>query len=253
MGIEALPRALAESVPSERVALERPVAEIDLGRHLVIMEDGARVRYERLISTLPLPVLGRFVRGGPADRVADLAGRVKGNRVHTVNIGLRGNELGPITDMHWVYFPEEDFPFHRLSLPHRFSSSMVPSGDGSLQLEVSESSYRPVEKDSLVERCLAALVRLGVLGEGDAAPAEDGGRIRLTEIVTLDPAYVIYHLRHRETIGALKEALASVGVVTAGRFGEWEYFNMDHSIMSGKAAAEVVLGSREGSLAGRSS
>ena len=59
MGIEALPRALAESVPSERVALERPVAEIDLGRHMVIMEDGARVRYERLISTLPLPVLGR--------------------------------------------------------------------------------------------------------------------------------------------------------------------------------------------------
>lgn len=64
---------------------------------------------------------------------------------------------------------------------------------------------------------------------------------------------MIYDLRHRETIVALKEALASVGVVTAGRFGEWEYFNMDHSIMSGKAAAEVVLGSREGSLAGRSS
>ena len=52
---------------------------------------------------------------------------------------------------------------------------------------------------------------------------------------------MIYDLRHRETVDALLGALAESGVFSAGRFGTWEYLNMDHSIMSGKRAAETVL------------
>jgi hypothetical protein len=29
-----------------------------------------------------------------------------------------------------------------------------------------------------------------------------------------------------------------------GRFGEWQYFNMDHSMRSGKTAAEEILATR---------
>lgn len=239
-GIEALPRALAEAVPSERIRTGTTATSVDLAAHEVHLDDGGVLGYERLISTLPLPALARIVTGGPAETISELAGRLKGNRVHTVNLGLEGEDLGPITELHWVYFPDEEFPFHRLSLPHRFSPSMAPEGCSSVQLEVSESRYRPVELGTLVERSLRALRRLGVLGEGQEARVEEGGRVRVAEIVTLDPAYVIYDLRHGETTAALREALASADAISAGRFGEWEYFNMDHSIMSGKRAAEGV-------------
>jgi protoporphyrinogen oxidase len=240
-GIEALPRALAEAVPPDRIRTRTAATSVDLGAHEVHLGDGSVLGYERLISTLPLPALANIVTGGPAETVAELAGRLKGNRVHTVNLGFEGEDLGPITDLHWVYFPEEAFPFHRLSLPHRFSPAMVPDGSSSVQLEVSESPYRPVELGTLIERSLRALVGLGVLREGDDATVDEGGRVRVTEIVTLDPAYVIYDLRHAETTAALRDALASADAISAGRFGEWEYLNMDHSIMSGKRAADALV------------
>jgi hypothetical protein len=86
-----------------------------------------------------------------------------------------------------------------------------------VQLEVSESRYRSVELGTLIERSLRALRRLGVLREGEDAPVEDGGRLRVAEIVTLDPAYVIYDLRHAETTGGLREALGSADAISAGR------------------------------------
>jgi protoporphyrinogen oxidase len=240
-GIEALPLALADAVPSEHLRLGVDATSVDLTEHEVTFGDGTTLRYESLISSLPMPALAKILHGGPSREVASLAESLKNNRVHTVDIGLQGVDLGPITDMHWVYFPEEEFPFHRLSLPHRFSQSMVPAGCASIQLEVSESRYRPVDKETLVARSLDALCRLGVLEPADAKPVSEGGRVLLTKIVTLDPAYVIYDLRHRETVDALLGALAESGVFSAGRFGTWEYLNMDHSILSGKRAAETVL------------
>jgi len=85
----------------------------------------------------------------------------------------------------------------------------------------------------LVHRTLEDLKRVGVLKE-DARP-------KVAEVVTLDPAYIIYDLRHGENTETIKEHLQSLSIVTKGRFGEWEYLNMDHSILGGKAAADASL------------
>jgi len=94
--------------------------------------------------------------------------------------------------------------------------------------------YRPRNRAELIEQTLRDLKSVGVLRE-DARPM-------VAEVVTLDPAYIIYDLRHGENTAAIKEYLRGLDVVTKGRFGEWEYLNMDHSILSGKAAAEGCIG-----------
>jgi UDP-galactopyranose mutase len=58
--------------------------------------------------------------------------------------------------------------------------------------------------------------------------------------MALEPAYVIYDHRHREHTTALKAFFRECDVLTRGRFGEWEYLNMDHAILSGKRAAEEL-------------
>jgi UDP-galactopyranose mutase len=55
------------------------------------------------------------------------------------------------------------------------------------------------------------------------------------------PAYVIYDLAHGKNVATIREWLRAQRIWTAGRFGEWQYFNMDHSMASGKAAAEAIL------------
>ena len=57
-------------------------------------------------------------------------------------------------------------------------------------------------------------------------------------------AYVIYDLDHAKNIAILRAWLREHGIWNVGRFGEWQYFNMDHSMRSGKTAAEEILKSR---------
>ena len=86
----------------------------------------------------------------------------------------------------------------------------------------------------MIDQTVRDLKRVGVLKQ-DARPL-------VAEVVTLDPAYIIYDLRHGENTASIKEYLRGFDIVTKGRFGEWEYLNMDHSILGGKAAAEASLG-----------
>jgi UDP-galactopyranose mutase len=64
----------------------------------------------------------------------------------------------------------------------------------------------------------------------------------VSQVFTLDPAYIIYDLNHRENIHVINEYLMSCDIISKGRFGEWEYLNMDHTILSGKEAADEIAG-----------
>jgi UDP-galactopyranose mutase len=178
------------------------------------------------------------------ERVKACASGLKYNIVHTVNIGLKGTHLGVEKPMHWVYFPEENTIFHRISFPHRFSEWMVPPGCCSIQAEISESVYKPVNRSTLIQDTLDGLAHVGILSRKETLPVYEGGRVLLAKVMTLNPAYIIYDLKHREKTQIIKDYLRTFNIETRGRFGEWEYFNMDHAILSGKAAAEQIIGSR---------
>ena len=200
------------------------------------------MRYGRLISTLPLPALVRLLDEAIEPDIRQCANGLKHTIVHTVNIGLERSDLDTQEAMHWVYFPEEATIFHRISFPSHFSPSMVPRGCTSIQVEISESVHRPRDRTALVEQSLQGLARVGILSEQDARPASHGGRLRVAKVVTLDPAYIIYDLQHRGNTQAIKDYLTPLGIYSRGRFGEWEYLNMDHAILSGKAAADQIAG-----------
>jgi len=55
---------------------------------------------------------------------------------------------------------------------------------------------------------------------------------------------VIYDLQHATAVETIVSWLRSQGIRAAGRFGEWQYFNMDHAMKSGWLAAEAILGER---------
>ena len=59
-------------------------------------------------------------------------------------------------------------------------------------------------------------------------------------MLELTPAYVIYHNQHLQDVDLIHEYLRSIDIYPCGRFGDWEYLNMDHSIMSGKRVAEEL-------------
>ena len=240
-GIEALPTALQRRLPPHRVRCGTRVAGIDVAKRELRLAGGEGLGYRRLVSTVPLPSLVGLVEGVLPPAVRNAAAALKANRVHTVNIGLQGTDLDTSREMHWVYFPSEETVFHRISFPAAFSPSMAPEGCSSVQAEITESAQRDLRGADLIRETLDGLVRVGLLDARDARPVAEGGRVAVAGIITLDPAYIIYDLDHAGNVAVVRDFFAEVGIDARGRFGEWEYFNMDDAILSGIVAAQEVL------------
>ncbi|MBI2837993.1 MAG: FAD-dependent oxidoreductase [Acidobacteria bacterium] len=239
-GIEALPRAMIARLPPDRLRLNATVADVDGRRQAVGLADGSRIGYDHLITTVPLPSLIRMLGCEVPSGIRELAANLHHNTVHTINIGLHGALPDPWDRMHWVYLPEAGTVFHRVSFPSNFSGAMTPPGCSSIQVEVSESARRPCDRSALLRLSLDGLVKLDILSEQESRPVAEGGRVRVAGVVTLDPAYIIYDLQHRRTTRVLLDYLAGMRIQSSGRFGAWEYLNMDQVILSGRAAAAAA-------------
>jgi protoporphyrinogen oxidase len=90
-----------------------------------------------------------------------------------------------------------------------------------------------VDGEAKAAETVAALISAGVLTEDD--------RIELVQAKAIEPAYVIYDLDHAENVEIIRAWLAEHGILIAGRFGEWQYANMDHAMRSGMNAARAFV------------
>ena len=225
-GIEALPRALGERVGN--VHLEREVEWIDVGSRTLAFSDGERVAFDRMIFTLPLTTVTSLVSDLPQHVRAACEGlRYQG--IYCLNLGV---DRPNVSDKHWVYFYEDGFPFHRLSFPANFTPRNVPPGKSSISMEIAFSDRVPLDRDHVVDRAIDALVRAGILTRDD--------RIELVHAEEVVPAYVIYDLEHASNVETIRSWLSEQGIHSAGRFGEWQYFNMDHAMKSGRDMARAL-------------
>ncbi len=138
-----------------------------------------------------------------------------------------------ITDKHWLYFPEAKFVFNRASFPMNFSEHTTPRGRSSILVEVTQREAG-IDPERIREQVIEDLTKTNIITEED--------EIELCDTSSHKYAYVIYDLDHKKNVGIIHNYLESVNIIPIGRFGEWEYFNMDKAIMSGKKAASRVRG-----------
>ena len=228
--IEALPVALAKGV--ENIHLNETVTKIDPAGKQVTFASGKVMGYENLVYTLPLTNLPDFIEGIPQP-VLDAINGLQFNQIKCVNIGINRPDISPY---HWLYFHEaEEFIFHRISFPRNTSEKTCPPGTSSVCCEISYSDSRPlrVQTDKeLIQATVDGLVKAKIMREDDEILAAD--------VLTVDPAYVIYDLDYEKNVKAIHEYLVSLDIHPAGRFGDWQYYNMDHSILAGKRIADLI-------------
>ena len=53
-------------------------------------------------------------------------------------------------------------------------------------------------------------------------------------------AYVLYDHARAKNVTLIRQWLAERGILLAGRYSEWEYYNSDHAFIAGKIAADKV-------------
>jgi len=230
-GIGALTKQLSRDL---NVSLSSEVVEVRPS------ETEVRVKYrkegeikkttsERVISSIPLPELVGILHN-PPEEVSKAADSLVYNSLVCVNIGVKRTD---IIDKHWLYFPEEKFVFNRASFPMNFSEYTTPRGRSSILVDVTHREDS-IDHDRIRDRVIEDLTKTNIITERD--------EIEVCDTSSFKYAYVIYDLDHRKNVGIIHDYLESVNIIPIGRFGEWEYFNMDKAIMSGKKAASRVSG-----------
>lgn len=223
-GIQRLPEAIARHAPG--IVLNTRVVSIDPKRKLVKTEVG-EMRYRRLISTLPLPVLLGLVRQVPAP-ARKAAAALRFRSVVNVNFGVKGTLRA---DAHWIYVPEPTFGFYRVSVPTNVCAKMAPEGHATIAVEfAAEPGDEDVDKRIQVAE--KGLRTMGILNGNQT--------IVHTKVLRLQPAYVVFDQRRNEAVKALQRQLRTWRIVSTGRYGGWKYSSMEDAIEDGRAAAEAV-------------
>lgn len=201
---------------------------IDATARTLTFADASTAPYDILITSIPLHRLIDLL-GEVPQSVSTAARSLKWNTVHTVVLGI---DRPNISNKHWIYFPEREVLFQRISFPMNFADDLAPSGTSSIMAEITSSTDRPIERDSVTDRTIEQLRKIGMVRSDD--------RILTRHCVTIEPAYVIYDWARPQAVRIIHQYLHGLGIIPCGRFGDWEYLNMDQTILSGRRAAEMV-------------
>ena len=227
--------ALASKLPQNNLKPSTTVRSINPHEKTVSCENGDKFAYDALISTIPMNELITLLTDSPM-----LEGKSEGFRwssTHVIGIGMKGAPSKDLTQKCWMYYPEPDVPFYRVTIFSNYAPSNVPlpGEQWSLLCEISESEKKPVNHENILEETIQGLEQVGLIDNPD-------------QIVSRWKTYLPYgyptpFLGRDELIESIEPILRSMRIYSRGRFGGWKYevSNQDHSLMQGVEAINHIL------------
>ncbi len=232
-------REVVESLGAE-VRLETKVLRVELQRHrvgTVVARRGQKevdIAGESYISSMPLNELIAAIIPPPPQDVLEAARRLRHRAFVLVGLIVDRGDLFPD---HWIYVHNPDVKVGRLQNFKNWSAAMVPDqGRTSLGLE-----YFCDEGDEIWAMPDPQLIDLAS-GELDQMGFAKSDEVVGGVVFRQPKAYPVYDRGYRERLGVIWRYLESVeNLQTVGRGGTHRYNNMDHSMLSGMAAARNLL------------
>ncbi|EJP62472.1 hypothetical protein CRV24_004810 [Beauveria bassiana] len=249
--------AVANTIPKEkkRFGAQGEVTKIDAEKKTVSFKDGSTVSYNKLINTMAVDDL---VQKMGNQELISLSKGLYYSSTNVIGVGIRGARPERIGDKCWLYFPEDDSPFYRATIFSNYSPYNQPddkvklptlylaNGDKaaspeakegpywSIMLEVSESTMKPVNQETLLKDCIQGLINTDMIRPED--------EIVSTYVRRFDHGYPTPSLEREGVLKELLPKLEAQDILSRGRFGSWRYEvgNQDHSFMLGVEAVDAV-------------
>lgn len=181
--------------------------------------NGTEIGYEKIYSSLPLPVVIDSIKNAP-DAVRDAVNQLESTSGYHISVALKTKNIPPYL---WWYIYDEDILAARVYSPSLKSPDNVPEGCSSLQMEIycKENEYTEQE---LIEGTVGKFVEMGIIKQEDILFTHVGFE-KYANVIFTEPIY-----RARKIV---RDWLKEQGVETIGRFGEWDYLWSDQSLLSG--------------------
>jgi len=191
--------------------------------------DRIQETYDHIVSTIPLPVLINNIYPAPPVDVISATSRLNAlgvyvTAVHALDIGFEYRKSFAIT------IPNPKVSFHRFTVIDFFGKQYQPKYGRTVLVETTYrhnsgvSDIEDVHKD-----VISGLHKLGIVAS-----------INVLDSATrfYKWAYPVYTLTHTEDVKLITEWLKDNNILPLGRFGSFEYMNMDRVYEQAKQATK---------------
>ncbi|KAB0669564.1 NAD(P)-binding protein [Oryzomonas sagensis] len=225
----------------DRIHLNHEMQTVDLEAKQVRFTNGRVESYDVLITTAPLDVFVRSCNSMP-EAVVTATDDLVHNGGLIVGLGFDG---GRADTKCWMYFPESNSPFYRVTNFHNYSPHNVPNGDAkrsfSVMCETTYSPHKPESPATIVDETVLGLINNGMITH------RENRDIVSRYLIDIPYSYPVPALGRNRALSLIQPYLESRDVYSRGRFGAWKYEvgNMDHSFMQGVEVVDRLLAGTE--------
>lgn len=226
-GISLLGNSIAR-VLSQPLRMNYRVTKIDTTKQVVKFENGHEEPYNHLINTMPLDHFLSLIREKSSMNVKSAQSKLRCNSVINFNLGIN---KPAISEKHWIYFPENQYPFYRLGFPHNFTSAATPPDCSSLYGEFAHIGKSQEWQTQTAKTAIAATMKLLKFSKQDIATQL---------IIPIQHAYVIFDRWRDKNLEGLLTQLREHQLHSIGRYGAWKYASMQEALLDGKQIAEQL-------------
>lgn len=222
-GIQALISSLTKYAPG--LITKFRVSKIKKKENKWIISDGnENFSCDNVISTIPIFDLINSLENVPVKVKASLS-KLQYNSLVLVMIGVKHEGLNERTAL---YIPDPKILPHRICFMKYFSEFNAPKGFSHLVAEITvppNDILLSTEDDTIVEQVINDLKTSCDFSINDVV---------VTDVKRIKYAYVVYDSGYLENTKVVYDYLDSLGIYYTGRFGSFEYINMDTCIEMSK-------------------
>jgi protoporphyrinogen oxidase len=222
---------------------------ISFDKKSIQFKDGLSISYQKLISTIPLPIL--IAKSNAPAEIKLAAEDLSCSSVLLINVAVKHPTK---SKYNWIYVYDKDKYSTRISFTDLLSSTNTPEGQSGIQVEVYFSKYQPIVESHnfIANKVCKELIEMGLI--------ENTLSIIDFHTKWVQWANVIFDFKRREALNSILNYLEKFGlertehdllpmtdwnkvtppsssnsIFLAGRFAEWKYYWTDDCILRGKS------------------
>lgn len=183
-----------------------------------------------LISSIPIPVIGRLLFSENDKEFINVAGKLQFRNVVLVYIFVK---KPLILEDQWIFFPERKYIFSRIFEQKQMNIELGTPDETAICCDFTctdESWQWKADDRTLADKCIEGLVESGFVQKGEVYDFH---------VVRFPNFYPRYDLHYKGKINNVMKKLRQIdNLLLTGRIGMYNYNNADHCMDMGKLIAE---------------
>lgn len=224
-GIEAVPQGFLKRLDTDKCYVEKNREVIAVERfnnsYIISTSDGKAETADRIISTIPVQEFTNAYKGA----TVELRSKVNDLHYNSIIVAFVKTPYDICGKNFTFTIPDKEVIFHRISKMDFLGAEYHHTDEATFMVEITfkENDHIALMKEAKLHES----IKDGLVKIGFAIKPED---VEIVDITHEKYAYVIYDLHHQANMEFVRQFYKNEGIILHGRFGNFEYWNMDRIV-----------------------